>query len=493
MDNSGQAPYKYDHFSDIFQTSAVKTPLKTSAPVSASPRSTSTFEVSQRTVSQQQKASGPPGASAVADGKDPAEEAAREVREHVSEWCSQAENDVASAKASVTAAQAKYDNARQKLADCETTVSGRLATVSELEKALTEAKKLAQEGIQLIWEHRKLLEDTESSLRSAQVGVKLKEAVSIRAQQAAERAHYDLQQTFYQPSVSSVNPINFGSSTSGGSPPRKPPPVVPPAGEQPEQSVHVGRNSSAEMKAQSKLEEDTQRMEAVRRSQREAQEQREALRRQTQSSTVQPPPPSTASARFKDLPSPTKAPPIPQTAPDASSTRRTSSCPRQRPPDPHEAQSLGARDGAKELLAQKLHNHAPAQHITRPHSAAVPQLEARKAKPRELCNRYCSHSCICKCIAGVLSALGLPELEDSKHMTSATCKTALKKAKIRFHPDKNRGTHAYSLEVSKTLSELVMRLEEVTLVSIQVRMAHDKGVSGAQTCSDPACGGPHLF
>ena len=74
-------------------------------------------------------------------------------------------------------------------------------------------------------------------------------------------------------------------------------------------------------------------------------------------------------------------------------------------------------------------------------SAAVPGMEARKAKAGEACNRYCALECIAQCIAAVLTALDRPELHGLRpsELTSARCRTALKKAKVAFHPDKCHG------------------------------------------------------
>eukprot|EP00241_Pyramimonas_parkeae_P018790 CAMPEP_0114295638 /NCGR_PEP_ID=MMETSP0059-20121206/10819_1 /TAXON_ID=36894 /ORGANISM="Pyramimonas parkeae, Strain CCMP726" /LENGTH=384 /DNA_ID=CAMNT_0001417601 /DNA_START=359 /DNA_END=1513 /DNA_ORIENTATION=+ len=133
-------------------------------------------------------------------------------------------------------------------------------------------------------------------------------------------------------------------------------------------------------------------------------------------------------------------------------------------------------DAAKAMLATKLQNAMPSMHSIRPGSASVPGIEARKAQPREPCNRYCSLECICRCIAAVLSALDRPELKDVSptSLTRDRCRIALKKAKVAFHPDKCHGDEkGYHLEVSKTINELEMRLQEVTSVTTLLKMVND--------------------
>jgi hypothetical protein len=68
-------------------------------------------------------------------------------------------------------------------------------------------------------------------------------------------------------------------------------------------------------------------------------------------------------------------------------------------------------------------------------------MEARKAKAGDACNRYCALECIVQCIAAVLIALERPELAGvpPAQLSSASCRVALKKAKVAFHPDKCHG------------------------------------------------------
>jgi len=134
------------------------------------------------------------------------------------------------------------------------------------------------------------------------------------------------------------------------------------------------------------------------------------------------------------------------------------------------------QENAKDILTEKLTRVMPTNHTLRHLSTHVPGIESRKAMPGDPCNRYCSLECICKCICAVLLVLDQPGLEGGVVPSRTQCRSALRRAKIAFHPDRSRGSaqaQEYALEVSKTLNELEMRLAEVTHVVTMLKFSKD--------------------